>query len=279
MSRSFDLDRYFARIGYDGPRAATLDVLRDLQRLQPLAIPFENLNPLTGARVSLALPELVDKLIERRRGGYCFELNTLLAHALISLGFTVTLLLARVLWRRDPHAVTARSHTVLRIDIDGEPWIADAGFGAITLTAPLRLVAGIAQPTTLEPFRLADAVQQAVDVEVKLGDAWMKLYRFEPQRVEWIDYEVANWYTSTHPESFFTGNLVVCRVVPTGRLTLFNDRLTERSKEGRATERRIGSARELDACLRDAFGIDVGDIDVEAVFQRVEGRAPTGLTP
>jgi N-hydroxyarylamine O-acetyltransferase len=279
MSSSFDLDRYFSRIGYDGPRGATLDVLRDLQRLQPLAIPFENLNPLTGRRVSLALPELADKLIERRRGGYCFELNTLLAHVLMQLGFAVTPLLARVLWRRDPNTVTARSHTVLRIDLDGELWIADAGFGAVTLTAPLRLVAGAAQPTTLEPFRIADAARQSFDVEVKAGDTWMKLYRFEQQRVEWIDYEVANWYTSTHPESFFTDSLVVCRVVPGGRLTLFNDRLTERSKEGRTTEQRIESARELDACLREAFGIDVGDIDVAAIFERVEGRTPTGLTP
>ncbi|MFC0396936.1 arylamine N-acetyltransferase family protein [Paraburkholderia rhizosphaerae] len=278
MSSSFDLDRYCARIGYHGPRTATLEVLRDLQRLHPLSIPFENLNPLTGRRVSLALPELADKLIDCRRGGYCFELNILLSHALMRFGFTVTPLLARVLWRRDPNTVTARSHTVLRIDVDGESWIADAGFGAITLTAPLRLIAGTVQPTTLEPFRIADAANQAFDVEVKAGDTWTKLYRFEQQRAEWIDYEVANWYTSTHPESFFTGNLVVCRVVRDGRLTLFNDRLTERSKDGHATERRIGSARELDACLRDAFGIDVGDIDVEAVFRRVEGRAPTGLT-
>jgi N-hydroxyarylamine O-acetyltransferase len=71
MSGSFDLDRYFARIGYDGPRAATIDVLRELQRLQPLAIAFENLDPLTDRRVSLALPDLMGKLIDRRRGGYC----------------------------------------------------------------------------------------------------------------------------------------------------------------------------------------------------------------
>jgi N-hydroxyarylamine O-acetyltransferase len=278
MSGSFDLDRYFTRVGYDGPRAATLDVLRELQRLQPLAIPFENLDPLTDRGVSLALPDLADKLIDRRRGGYCFELNTLLANALMQLGFAVTPLLARVLWRRDPETITARTHTVLRMEIDGEPWIADAGFGAVTLTAPLRLVAGAAQPTTLESFRVADAAQGAFDVEVKAGDTWMKLYRFEAQPSEWIDYEVANWYTSTHPESFFKSNLVVCRVVPAGRLTLFNDRLTERSKDGHTTERQIAGAQELDACLRDAFGIDVGDLDIAAIFERVKGCAPVGLT-
>jgi N-hydroxyarylamine O-acetyltransferase len=279
MSGSFDLDRYFARIGYDGPRAATLDVLRELQRLQPLAIPFENMDPLTDRGVSLALPDLARKLIDGRRGGYCFELNTLLANALLQLGFTVAPLLARVLWRRDPQTITARTHTVLHLDIDGEAWIADAGFGAVTLTAPLRLVAGAAQPTTLEPFRIADAAQRAFDVEVNAGTTWMKLYRFEEKPVEWIDYEVANWYTSTHPESFFRNNLVVCRVVSTGRLTLFNDRLTGRSNEGHTTERQIASAQELDACLRDAFGIDVGDLDVAAIFERVKGCAPKGLTP
>ncbi|MDI9653676.1 arylamine N-acetyltransferase, partial [Burkholderia cenocepacia] len=70
MTDSFDLSRYFSRIGYDGPAAPTLDVLRRLHLLHPQAIPFENLNPLTGARVALDLPAIVDKVVERRRGGY-----------------------------------------------------------------------------------------------------------------------------------------------------------------------------------------------------------------
>jgi N-hydroxyarylamine O-acetyltransferase len=269
MSSPLDLDRYFKRIGYTGPQAATLDVLRDLQRLHPLSIAFENLDPLTGRRVHLDLPALVDKLIERRRGGYCFEQNRLFAQVLTQLGFDVTPLIARVLWGREPDAVTPRTHMLLSVAIDGEAWVADVGFGAVTLTAPLRLITGVPQPTTHELFRFADAAHGQYDLEVNSADMWVKTYRFDLQRAEWIDYEVSNWYTSTHPESFFTTSLVACRVTPEGRLTLFNDRLTARGIDGEAIERHIESAHELETCLRDTFLIETGDIDVPAIFSRV----------
>jgi len=157
MSSTLDLDRYFARIGYTGSPSATLDVLRDLQRLHPLSIPFENLDPLTGRRVDLDLAAVFDKLIERRRGGYCFEQNKLFAHVLMQLGFDVTPMIARVLWGREPDAITPRTHMLLRVSVDDQPWIADVGFGAVTLTSPLRLQTGVAQQTTHELFRLVDA--------------------------------------------------------------------------------------------------------------------------
>ncbi|MGF6778371.1 arylamine N-acetyltransferase family protein [Paraburkholderia sp. GAS334] len=273
MANPLDLDRYFARIGYTGPRAQTLDVLRDLQRLHAHAIPFENLDPLTGCRVSLDLAAVVDKLVERRRGGYCFEQNRLFAHVLMQLGFEVTPLIARVLWGRDSDAVPPRTHMLMRVDLDGDAWMADVGFGSATLTSPLRLIAGETQLTTLEPFRLADASHGAFDLELQAGETWAKVYRFDLNRVEWIDYEVSNWYTSTYPESFFTTDLVVTRVVPGGRATLFDDRLTERTKDGDVTERQIADASELADVLRGLFGIDTGDIDPGRVFERVKGRA------
>ncbi|CAG4913056.1 arylamine N-acetyltransferase family protein [Paraburkholderia saeva] len=273
MAPSFDLDRYFARIGYTGPRAPTLDVLRDVQRLHAHAIPFENLDPLTGRRVSLDLDDVVDKLVVRHRGGYCFEQNRLFAHALMQLGFAVTPLIARVLWGREPGTLSPRTHMLMRVDLDGESWMADVGFGTATLTSPLRLIAGETQPTTLEPFRLSDASHGAFDLEVQRDDAWAKVYRFDLNRVEWIDYEVSNWYTSTYPASFFTTDLVVTRVVPEGRANLFDDRLTLRTKDGRVTERQIGDASELADTLRGLFGIDTADIDIPAVFGRVKGRA------
>ena len=274
MQNPLDLDRYFDRIGYPGPRAPTLDVLREIQRLHAHAVPFENLDPLTGRRVSLELAAVVDKLVERRRGGYCFEQNRLLAHVLMQLGFQVTPLIARVLWGRAPDAVTPKTHMLLRVDLDDEAWMADVGFGTATLTSPLRIVAGQPQQTTLEPFRLADASQGAFDLELQTADGWAKVYRFDLHRAEWIDYEVSNWFTSTYPDSFFTTDLIVTRVGPDGRATLFNDRLSERSKEGRVTERTIADASELAHLLHNDFGIDTGDIDIAAIFERVKGRGP-----
>lgn len=273
MSNALDLDKYFARIGYQGPRTATLDVLGELQRLHPLAIPFENLDPLTGRTVSTDLPAIADKLIARGRGGYCFEHNALFAHVLLQLGFRVTPLIARVLWGREANAVAPRTHMLLRVDIDDEALLADVGFGGVTLTAPLRMAAGMPQQTPLEAFRLADASHGALDLEVKSGDTWMKIYRFDQQRAEWVDYEVANWYTSAWPQSIFVHHLIACRVLPQGRLALFNDQLTERAASGEmVSERTIGNAAELATCLREQFGIQLGDLDVSGVFERIKGQ-------
>ena len=95
-----DLDAYFARIGYRGPREATLDVLKQLHALHPRAIAFENLDSFLGRPVRLDLASLEQKLVHARRGGYCFEQNTLFWKVLTALGFSVTGLAARVLWNQ-----------------------------------------------------------------------------------------------------------------------------------------------------------------------------------
>ncbi len=125
-----DLDAYFARVGFDGVRAPTFETLRDLHLAHAQTIPFENLNPLLGWRVPLDLPSVEEKLVRSGRGGYCFEQNGLLAAALRELGFQVTGLAARVLWDAAEDAIRPRTHMVLKIDLDGEPYIADVGSAA-----------------------------------------------------------------------------------------------------------------------------------------------------
>ncbi|MGY6157543.1 arylamine N-acetyltransferase family protein [Paraburkholderia strydomiana] len=275
MSHTLNLDNYFERIGYTGPRAPTLEVLKAIHRLHPRAIPFENLNPLTRRAVKLDLESVERKLVDDRRGGYCFEQNALLANVLIELGFQVTPLIGRVLWGREPDAVPPRTHMVLRIDVDNEAWIADVGFGSVTLTSPVRLTPGLAQRTDLGIFRLADASHDALYLEVQARDqTWSRVYRFDLHPVEWIDYETSNWYTSTSPEAIFANNLIVCRVLDDTRLTLLNDQLNEREADGCIVrEQRLASADELAACLHDRFGLKTGDIDLAEIFDRVRTRA------
>src|SRR4051812_39939118 len=192
-----DLDAYFARVGFNGARAPTLDALRDLHLAHAQTIAFENLNPLLGWRVPLDLPSLEQKLVRAGRGGYCFEQNALLATALRELGFTVTGLAARVLWNAPEDAIRPRSHMLLKIDLDGELYLADVGFGGLTQTGPLRLVTDVEQQTPHERFRLvrigADLKMQAL-----IGDSWKTLYRFDLQPQFDVDYEVANHYMSTY---------------------------------------------------------------------------------
>ena len=132
---AFDLDGYFARVGYAGPRAASFDVLRELHLRHPQAIPFENLNPLLRWPVRLDTASLVRKLLDDRRGGYCFEQNLLFAHALYALGFRFRGLAARVVYNAPSSAVTPRSHMLLVVDLGEEPILVDVGFGGLTLTA------------------------------------------------------------------------------------------------------------------------------------------------
>ncbi len=250
-----DLDAYFRRIGYAGGRAATIDTLGALHLLHPQAIAFETLSPLVGWPVALDLAALQRKLVDGGRGGYCFEHNLLFSAVLRRLGFQVTWLAGRVLWGRDDDAQTTRSHMVLRIDLDGQSWIADVGFGARCLTAPLRLALDVAQQTPHEPFRLVLARDGALRLQVHIDDSWRPLYRFDLTEQFAIDYEVANYYLSTHPDSHFRHHLFAARSEPGRRYGLFDNQLSVHTIGGASEKRTLASLAEIRAVLAEQFRI------------------------
>ena len=126
----FDLDAYFARIGHSGPRAVSLTLLRELVAHHSAAIAFENIDPLARRVPPLDLASVQRKLVTQRRGGYCYEQNTLFQGALLALGFQVTGLMARVRRGVPPHIMTPRSHMLLLVDLPEGPHLADVGYGA-----------------------------------------------------------------------------------------------------------------------------------------------------
>ncbi|WP_322070436.1 arylamine N-acetyltransferase family protein [Paraburkholderia bannensis] len=268
-----NLNDYFSRIGYDGPREPSLDVLRALHERHPRAIAFENLDPFSARRVSVALHEIVAKLVSSRRGGYCFEHNTLFAHVLMQLGFAVEPMAARVLYGHPAGASTPRTHMLLRVHVDGQAWLVDVGFGGASLSAPLRFDERGVQATLLEPARLTPIDSTEWKLETFDGNAWLDVYRFDDKPAQWVDYEVANWYTCASPQSFFRDNLIACVAHQGRRAVLFNDRYTERDANGqRLTERFIESTDELAQCLHECFNLDTTGFDLPALFARVEGR-------
>ncbi len=274
MVNDLNIAAYLQRIGYRGRLEPTLDMLRQLHLLHVQSIPFENLDPLTGAGVRLDMPALAAKLVASRRGGYCFEHNRVFEAALVQIGFRVTPLIARVRWQQPADAVTAQTHMLLRVDFDGEAWHADVGFGAITQTAPLAAVPGIVQHTPHGDYRLVAApVPGEFDLEFRTARRWSVVYRFAARRAERIDYEVANWYTSAHPASKFVNDLIVSRVLPEGRVAMLNDALTLRDADGVASTERFGTARAWAACLDRRFGIDLSGFDAEGLFARVQARS------
>ncbi|MCE9572677.1 MAG: arylamine N-acetyltransferase [Deltaproteobacteria bacterium] len=249
-----DLDAYFARIGYAGSRAPTLATLHALSAAHAQAIPFENLDVLLGRPIDLD-PAAVDrKLIGARRGGYCFEQNTLFLRVLEALGFDARPLSARVRWGRPRDYTPPRTHVFVRVDLDGASWMVDVGIGSTSLTAALRLDATGEQPTPHEPRRIVFEDGRYFH-QARLGDSWHDIYEFTREEMPAIDRELANWYTSAHPGSHFKNRLTVARALPDGaRVAILNRELTIR-RRGVAETRTIDSPAELLAVLAEHFGL------------------------
>ena len=256
MSEAFDLDAYFARIGYVGSRTPTLQTLQALHALHPAAIPFENLDPLLRRPVRLDLESLQAKMVGARRGGYCFEQNTLFAAVLESLGFSVTKLAGRVRWMAaspdDPDG--PRTHMLLGVNLKDGFYLADVGFGAHLFAAPIRLERGIEQPTPASVLRLIGA-SEVFTLQTLLPKGWKDIYRFtlEPQLA--ADISVANWFTSTNPSSRFYSNLLAERLTSECQFTLTNTTLISRHKAGLVDERLLIDAQDFAETLETAFGI------------------------
>lgn len=251
-----ELDAYFRRIGYSGGGATTLETLQDLHRRHAESIPFENLNPLLGRPVRLDFASLQEKLVREGRGGYCYEQNLLFQHALKSLGYRVTGLSAGVVWNRPPEEMTPRTHVLLQVDLEDGPWLADVGFGGQTLTGPIRLEADLEQETPHEPYRLVRCDESdEFELQARIRGDWRPLYRFDlrPQRL--ADYEVGNWYVSTHPSSGFVIGLMASRAPAGCRYTLFNNSLAVHPLGGESERRTLGTAGELREALTDVLGI------------------------
>ncbi len=264
MTDGIDLPAYLRRIGFqandsgaDQGKVRPDEVtLRSVVRLHASAIPFENLDPLLGRSVGLDMASVQRKLVMQGRGGWCFEQNLLLAHALRAIGFAVTGLAARVLWGRPDDAVTARSHMLLRIDLDDGPRIVDVGFGGLTLSGVLRLVAGPEQQTPHEAFRL---LQRDGDwwMQSRLGDTWTTLYRFDLQPQHEVDYVFPNHYLSTHLDSHFRHHLMAARALPDRRLALRDREFSVRPVSGATVQTLLDTPQSVVEVLEREFGIAV----------------------
>lgn len=257
---AIDLDAYFARIGYDGPRTPTLDTLKAIHYAQAVSIPFENLDVLAKRGIRLDLPSLQKKLIAEKRGGYCFEVNALFAAALRAIGFDIATLIGRVRWLAPEEVDTARSHMLIRVELPEGPHIADVGFGGLTMTGPIRFETGIEQQTPHEPRRLLPH-DDGFELQAKIAGDWMPIYRFTLEPHRHTDYEVASWYTSTHPSSIFVQFLIAGRPQEGKWLSLLNRDFKIRGLDGKAETRKLESVDEIAEVLGSYFGIQLSEED------------------
>ncbi len=256
---SADLDHYCKRIGFEGTPRCDLATLQRLHHLHPQAIPFENLDSWLGRPVSLEPPAVLDKLVTRRRGGYCFEHNLLFREVLETLGFHVKGLAARVVWNMPAGFMLPRTHMLLLVELDGRRLIADVGFGGLTLTAPLELDSDAAQTTPHETFRLMHDGEHHV-LHAHIAGTWQALYRFGLEEQMPPDYAMANWYVGTHKQSRFVLQLIAGRAAPGMRHALLDGRYTRHHTDKHSEQRALADSMDLRAVLRDELGIDLSGL-------------------
>lgn len=265
MEHAPDLDAYFHRIGYGGERSATLTTLQSIVLAHVQAIPFENLDVLLGRGIDLAPAAIERKLVHQRRGGYCFEQNALLLAVLEALGFAAVPLSARVRIQRPRDFTPPRTHMFVLVTLDGERWVCDVGVGGLSPTAPLRLDIEVPQATPHEPRRLirhgawASGDRRSPDArifhQVQIAGEWQDICEFTLEPMPPIDREVANWFTSAHPQSHFRNRLMAARATADGRITLLNRDLTHRRTDGVATTTTVRDEDHLLAVMANEFGL------------------------
>ena len=248
----FDLPAYLERIGLSGAPS-----LHEMHRAHVTRILFENLDPLVGIPESLAPDALADKLVDARRGGYCFEHNLLFKEALEASGARVEPMLVRVRNGLPAALVGPLTHLLLRVEWDGATWHADVGFGQGTVIEPIPFGPGGAYEQLGWRYRVVQEERLLV-MQTESEDGWRDLYAFTPEPVPPIDIEVNNWFTCTHPESRFVTRLLVTEHGQDGTRTTLSDfggEMTLSVETPTGSEREPVARDAVPALLEQRFGL------------------------
>jgi N-hydroxyarylamine O-acetyltransferase len=246
-----DVLAYFDRIGHTGPSTPSLDTLQTLHRRHMMAVPFENLDVALGRPIVCNEEAILRKIVARRRGGFCYELNGAFAALLRELGFKVTLLSARVP-RENGSDSPEFDHLALRVDLD-QPWLADVGFGDSFLQ-PLELRTGIEQFQDRRKFRIIDQHDSLHLEMAEPGESWKRQYSFSLIPRQLGDFQEMCHYHQTSPESPFTRKRVCSRATAAGRITLAGQRLIV-TWEGAKEESLLASEADCQAALKKYFQV------------------------
>ena len=257
---TIDVDAYLDRIAYRGGTEVSIETLRALHTAHALAVPFENLDIHLGRPILLDPAAIFDKIVSRRRGGYCFEMNGLMTTVLRQLGFSVNTLAARVM--RGSSAVRAKTHQMQVVEVDGERFVVDVGFGGNGLIAPLHFQPEVIDRQYSESFRLTTDERFGHVLEALVRDRWQKLYAFTLEEQLPVDYELMNYFTSTSPDALFTQVRICTKPTPEGRVTLTGMELKIRRGEQTETSYVAGEEAYRRA-LNEHFGIVLDEQLVE----------------
>jgi N-hydroxyarylamine O-acetyltransferase len=274
----FDQSAWLERIGYTGPLTPTLETLNRLIFAHAHVICYETLDIMLGRPPKLDVPTLQAKMIAGKRGGYCFEQNMLFRAALRSLGYRITSLQGRVVRGLAIDAPRPAIHMLLQVELPEGPYLADVGFGNLAPTCALSLKPLVEQETPHEVMRFID-VGGELTLQARFKHGWEHIYRLIPYPRYDGEYEITNWYTATHPETPYQGNIIVAKPGPNRtRITMYNARVTVRDAEGRADKRWLANDSEYHDMLRGEFGLNMSDQEIDQCVAVMKAKG-TGDAP
>ncbi|MZD05474.1 arylamine N-acetyltransferase [Streptomyces sp. SID5785] len=281
-SERFDLDAYLARLGYEGDRAPTLDTLRELQRAHVLALGWDTLDSFLYREVRLDIESVQDKMVRRRRGGYCYEHVALFAAALESLGFRFTAVSGRVQLGAGLDTPRPATHAMLLVEVEGTKVLDDVGFGASPLE-PVELTDGALSEAGPWPYLLR---RQAIthgapgwavyERAQDAPDGWTVRQVFTENPQYPIDYTLGNHFVATHERSPFVRRPFVQRL-RTDRYDSLDSLVWTTRRPGHADVRQTVRADETPELLAEVFGIRTAPQEAELLVKRLTelaGSAP-----
>jgi N-hydroxyarylamine O-acetyltransferase len=261
-----NIELFLKRIGIQSLPAPPLQRLQTLHRAMTQTVPFENLAVLEGQKISLDPEVIFAKVVDQGRGGYCFELNTLLADVLEFQDYKVERLLGRV-WTSGA-ADPPLSHMALKVTVENQTYLCDVGFGGGTVREPLRWNTGAIVNQSPDSFRLEETENSETMLSRLIGSSWKNLYSLLPCAVRVQDYTPANYYTSTHPDSYFTQAPVAALTTEDGRITL-RGRIFRSAGANGEVERELADFEELIQVLSQDFGL--AGLNVKELERRLSG--------
>lgn len=223
QANNFNLQDYLNRIGFQGKTEVNLECLTRLMRCQLFSIPFENIDVQRNRFVSLVPEEVVNKIIYSKRGGYCYEVNGIFAMALAAIGFSYQFCGARPMFYP---TLRPKTHVVNLVEIKGEKFVCDLGFGSYGIRAPLALnkLNQVIQQD-YDQFELSQMDQNTFLVKAKVENEWKNQFCFDLYPVQWIDLTLPNYFNSTHPDTIFVQKLLVVKHNSDGRSILLDNQL------------------------------------------------------
>lgn len=265
-------ESYLRHLDIPAPKQPDLAYLDRLIAAHQNRVAFENVDVLLDRSIHIDADAVFAKVVERQRGGYCYELNNLFARLLLALGYQIELLGGRVRWGLPLDAPqTMLSHLMLRVLLPEGPHLADVGFGSAT---PWRAVPLTGEMPGDLPYRLRSQEDGTGEVQLenfRAETGWAACYRFGSEVNAWVDCIPRNWYTSTHPNSVFRQMLMTARSEGEWRLTLANGNFNKRHRDGRLETRKIEDASELVEVLRNDFLLNLMSDEIEPLRQRLDG--------